>query len=187
MLSRSERLSRPSASGAQRPALHGDRPDSADAAWRRSSGHHVEDLVTPRVGRKTANIVLNKMFGMVDGIAGGHACARIQSACAHACRWLPRSDLLALLPHELWKDVNEEDSRRETPAPPATPRVGCPMSGIRPSRAAQPVQACRWRVNARVGGCGVARRPSNGVFGGHVGLKQSCWYMTCHIFACISI
>ena len=99
----------------------------------------MEDLVTlPGVGRKTANIVLNKMFNVVDGIAVDTHVYRISKRMRLSSASTPlaaEKDLLALLPHELWKDVNEEwiHFGRETCTARNPKCVGCPMSDICPS------------------------------------------------------
>jgi endonuclease-3 len=67
----------------------------------------------PGVGRKTANVVLNEAFGIVEGIAVDTHVYRI----AHRLRFVgPSADtpdkterqLLALLPRELWDPVNHQ-------------------------------------------------------------------------------
>jgi endonuclease-3 len=67
----------------------------------------------PGVGRKTANIVLNNAFGIVEGIAVDTHVFRI----AHKLRFSPKSsdtptkveqDLLALYPHEMWGPINHQ-------------------------------------------------------------------------------
>lgn len=68
----------------------------------------------PGVGRKTANIVLNVAFGKVEGIAVDTHVNRIAHRLAlspktHATEPLKtEQDLLALLPQELWCDVNHQ-------------------------------------------------------------------------------
>jgi endonuclease-3 len=74
----------------------------------------MEDLTRlPGVGRKTANIVLNNAFGIVEGIAVDTHVFRI----AHKLRFSPASsdtpskterDLLALYPRELWGPINHQ-------------------------------------------------------------------------------
>jgi endonuclease-3 len=74
----------------------------------------MEDLVRlPGVGRKTANIVLNNAFGIVEGIAVDTHVFRI----AHKLRFSPASsdtsskterDLLALYPREMWGPLNHQ-------------------------------------------------------------------------------
>ena len=98
--------------------------------WRSKSAHAVECaqiLVTeyngevpstmeeltrlPGVGRKTANIVLNKGFGQVEGIAVDTHVFRISKRLDFSAAPTPlacEKDLLALLPQELWGPVNEQ-------------------------------------------------------------------------------
>ena len=77
--------------------------------------HTMAELTSlPGVGRKTANIVLNVGFGIVEGIAVDTHVNRI----AHRLSLSPKThekgplkteqDLLALLPRELWNDVNHQ-------------------------------------------------------------------------------
>lgn len=93
------------------------------------------------VGRKTANIVLNVSFGIVEGIAVDTHVNRI----AHRLGLSPKThereplkteqDLLAILPRELWGPVNHQWIRhgRDT----CTARVpkcdGCVLEDICPS------------------------------------------------------
>ena len=68
----------------------------------------------PGVGRKTANIVLNVGYGIVEGIAVDTHVNRI----AHRLMLSPKThakeplkteqDLLKILPHEYWKSVNHQ-------------------------------------------------------------------------------
>lgn len=68
----------------------------------------------PGVGRKTANIVLNVGFGIVEGIAVDTHVNRI----AHRLALSPKThekeplkteqDLLKILPHEYWESVNHQ-------------------------------------------------------------------------------
>ena len=67
----------------------------------------------PGVGRKTANVVLNEAFGIVEGIAVDTHVFRI----AHRLRFSPASsdtpskteqDLLALYPREFWGSINHQ-------------------------------------------------------------------------------
>ncbi|QWT17678.1 endonuclease III [Collinsella sp. zg1085] len=68
----------------------------------------------PGVGRKTANIVLNVSFGIVEGIAVDTHVHRI----AHRLKLSPKTheneplkteqDLLKVLPHEYWESVNHQ-------------------------------------------------------------------------------
>lgn len=72
----------------------------------------MEELVTlPGVGRKTANIVLNKAFGVVDGIAVDTHVYRIASRLRLVDAPTPAQaepQLLDVLPRELWGPVNEQ-------------------------------------------------------------------------------
>ena len=95
----------------------------------------------PGVGRKTANIVLNVSFGIVEGIAVDTHVNRI----AHRLALSPKThekeplkteqDLLKILPREYWRDVNHQWIRfgREVCGAKA-PRCGeCPMVDLCPS------------------------------------------------------
>ena len=70
----------------------------------------MEDLLTlPGVGRKTANIVLNNAFGIVEGIAVDTHVYRIAKRLELTRAATPAAaekDLLDTIPHELWGDVN---------------------------------------------------------------------------------
>lgn len=72
----------------------------------------MEDLTRlPGVGRKTANIVLNKAFGICEGIAVDTHVYRIASRLRLTKADTPlaaEQDLLALIPRELWSPVNEQ-------------------------------------------------------------------------------
>ena len=72
----------------------------------------MEDLTRlPGVGRKTANIVLNKAFGICEGIAVDTHVYRIASRLRLTKADTPlaaEQDLLALIPSELWSPVNEQ-------------------------------------------------------------------------------
>ena len=72
----------------------------------------MEELTRlPGVGRKTANIVLNKAFGVVDGIAVDTHVYRIATRLGFTKAPTPlaaEQDLLDLLPRELWGPVNEQ-------------------------------------------------------------------------------
>ena len=102
----------------------------------------MKELVKlPGVGRKTANIVLNVSFGIVEGIAVDTHVNRI----AHRLKLSPKThekeplkteqDLLKILPREYWNDVNHQwimlgreicDARK--------PLCGeCPLADICPS------------------------------------------------------
>ena len=104
--------------------------------------HTMEELTRlPGVGRKTANIVMNVGFGIVEGIAVDTHVNRI----AHRLKLSPKThekeplkteqDLLKILPREYWNDVNHQwimlgreicDARK--------PLCGeCPLADICPS------------------------------------------------------
>ena len=109
-------------------------------------GGHVpadmKELVKlPGVGRKTANIVLNVSFGIVEGIAGDTHVNRI----AHRLKLSPKThekeplkteqDLLKILPKAYWRNVNHQwikfgreicDARKPLCSE-------CPLSDICPS------------------------------------------------------
>ena len=93
------------------------------------------------VGRKTANIVLNVSFGIVEGIAVDTNVNRI----AHRLGLSPKThereplkteqDLLAILPRELWGPVNHQWIRhgRDTCTARAPKCDGCVLEDICPS------------------------------------------------------
>ena len=95
----------------------------------------------PGVGRKTANIVLNVSFGIVEGIAVDTHVNRI----AHRLGLSPKThekeplkteqDLLALLPRELWGPVNHQWIRhgRDTCTARSPKCEGCVLEDICPS------------------------------------------------------
>lgn len=65
----------------------------------------------PGVGRKTANIVLNKAFGIVEGIAVDTHVFRIAQRMGLTTAKTPleaEKDLLAVVPRELWGGVNSQ-------------------------------------------------------------------------------
>ena len=74
--------------------------------------HTMEELVRlPGVGRKTANIVLNKAFGIVEGIAVDTHVFRIAQRMGLTTAKTPleaEKDLLAVIPQELWGGVNSQ-------------------------------------------------------------------------------
>lgn len=94
----------------------------------------------PGVGRKTANIVLNKAFGIVEGIAVDTHVYRISRRLRFSNAPTPlacEQDLLKLLPQELWGPVNEQwihfgrdTCRAQRPLCDACPLVDlCPSAG----------------------------------------------------------
>ena len=104
--------------------------------------HTMAELTSlPGVGRKTANIVLNVGFGIVEGIAVDTHVNRI----AHRLALSPKThekeplkteqDLLKLLPREYWRDVNHQWIRfgREVCSAKAPRCAECPMADICPS------------------------------------------------------
>ena len=65
----------------------------------------------PGVGRKTANVVLNEAFGIVEGIAVDTHVFRIAHRLGFSKAETPaktEGDLLALYPRELWGPVNHQ-------------------------------------------------------------------------------
>lgn len=101
--------------------------------------HTMEELIRlPGVGRKTANIVLNKGFGIVDGIAVDTHVYRIASRLGFSKALTPlacEQDLLDLLPHELWGSVNEQwiHFGRDTCTAQHPKCDGCPLVDLCPS------------------------------------------------------
>lgn len=104
--------------------------------------HTMRELTSlPGVGRKTANIVLNVSFGIVEGIAVDTHVNRIAHRLALSPKTHEREplkteqDLLKILPREYWRDVNHQWIRfgREVCGAKA-PKCGeCPMVDICPS------------------------------------------------------
>lgn len=104
-----------------------------------STMHELQKL--PGVGRKTANIVLNVAFGIVEGIAVDTHVNRI----AHRLALSPKThekeplkteqDLLKILPHEYWGSVNHQwiSFGREI-CSARSPKCGeCPLADLCPS------------------------------------------------------
>lgn len=104
--------------------------------------HTMAELTSlPGVGRKTANIVLNVSFGIVEGIAVDTHVNRI----AHRLGLSPKThereplkteqDLLAILPRELWRPVNHQWIRhgRDTCTARSPKCDGCVLEDICPS------------------------------------------------------
>lgn len=106
--------------------------------------NEMKELVKlPGVGRKTANIVLNVGYGIVDGIAVDTHVNRI----AHRLKLSPKThekeplkteqDLLKILPREYWNDVNHQwimlGREIATPASPCAASVRWPTSAQAPN------------------------------------------------------
>ena len=92
----------------------------------------------PGVGRKTANIVLNKAFGIVEGIAVDTHVYRIATRLRLTNKPTPlqaEQDLLDVIPKELWGPVNEQwiHFGRDTCRAQNPKCDGCPMCDICPS------------------------------------------------------
>lgn len=93
----------------------------------------------PGVGRKTANIVMNESFGKVEGIAVDTHVFRIARKFKLSSKKTPgdvEQDLLAVIPRELWKNVNSQWIRfgREF-CIARRPRCDeCPLADICPSK-----------------------------------------------------
>ncbi|WOX55693.1 MULTISPECIES: endonuclease III [unclassified Methanoculleus] len=70
----------------------------------------MEELQTlPGVGRKTANIVLSQAFGINVGIAVDTHVRRVSKRIGFTDSTNPaviERDLMALFPHEVWRDIN---------------------------------------------------------------------------------
>ena len=101
--------------------------------------HTMEELTRlPGVGRKTANIVLNKAFGIVEGIAVDTHVYRISCRMGFSKAPTPlacEKDLLELLPQELWGPVNEQwiHFGRDTCTAQRPKCDGCPLVDLCPS------------------------------------------------------
>lgn len=95
----------------------------------------------PGVGRKTANIVMNVAFGKVEGIAVDTHVNRIAHRLAlspktHAAEPLKtEQDLLAILPHEYWTNVNHQwiSFGREICSAKSPKCKECPLADLCPS------------------------------------------------------
>lgn len=95
----------------------------------------------PGVGRKTANIILNVGFGIVEGIAVDTHVNRI----AHRLALSPKThekeplkteqDLLKILPHEYWESVNHQwiSFGREICSARSPKCAECPLADLCPS------------------------------------------------------
>lgn len=98
----------------------------------------MEELVRlPGVGRKTANIILHRAFGVVEGIAVDTHVFRISKRLGLSDGKNPaqvEKDLMALLPHQQWNRVNRlliahgrETCKARKPQCPT-----CPLNDICP-------------------------------------------------------
>jgi len=100
----------------------------------------MEELTTlPGVGRKTANIVLNKAFGIVCGIAVDTHVFRIAQRMGLTTAKTPlaaEQDLLKVIPQDLWENVNSEWIRfgRDTCTARVARCEGCVAEDICPRR-----------------------------------------------------
>lgn len=100
----------------------------------------MDELVRlPGVGRKTANIVLNKAFGIVEGIAVDTHVFRIAQRMGLTRAKTPldaEKDLLAVIPQELWSGVNSQWIRHGRAT--CTARLAkcdeCPCTDLCPKR-----------------------------------------------------
>jgi len=103
----------------------------------------MDELVRlPGVGRKTANIVLNKAFGVVEGIAVDTHVYRIATRLRLTKAPTPlqaEQDLLQIIPRDLWEPVNEQwiHFGREICSSQRPKCPECPCTDICPS-AGQP-------------------------------------------------
>lgn len=101
--------------------------------------HTMEELTSlPGVGRKTANIVLNRAFDVVEGIAVDTHVFRIATRLGFTKAPTPaqaEKDLLAVIPQELWAGVNETWIRlgRETCSSQRPTCPTCPLADLCPS------------------------------------------------------
>lgn len=95
----------------------------------------------PGVGRKTANIVLNVGFGIVEGIAVDTHVNRIAHRLALSPKTHEREplkteqDLLKILPHEYWESVNHQwiSFGREICSARSPKCAECPLADLCPS------------------------------------------------------
>lgn len=95
----------------------------------------------PGVGRKTANIVLNVGFGIVEGIAVDTHVNRIAHRLALSLKTHEKEplkteqDLLKILPHEYWESVNHQwiSFGREICSARSPKCAECPLADLCPS------------------------------------------------------
>lgn len=130
----------------------------------------------PGVGRKTANIVLNNAFGIVEGIAVDTHVFRIATRLGFTTAAEPldaEQDLLKLIPRELWKPVNHQwvlfgrqvcDARKPAclaadAGETATPSGGlpCPLADLCPSCGKPPKTKAQTRKAAGTKKAGSAK------------------------------
>jgi len=101
--------------------------------------HTMKELTRlPGVGRKTANIVLNKAFGIVEGIAVDTHVFRLATRWKLTNKPTPlqaEQDLLDIIPEELWGPVNEQwiHFGRDTCRAQGPLCDGCPLADLCPS------------------------------------------------------
>ena len=101
--------------------------------------HTMKELTRlPGVGRKTANIVLNKAFGIVEGIAVDTHVFRLATRWKLTNKPTPlqaEQDLLDTIPQELWGPVNEQwiHFGRDVCRAQRPLCDGCPLADICPS------------------------------------------------------
>ncbi len=134
----------------------------------------------PGVGRKTANIVLNKAFGICEGIAVDTHVFRIATRMGFTRASTPAAaekDLLDLLPHELWTYVNEEwiHFGRDTCTAQRPKCEGCPCADICPSafKATRPARRGSAKGAGRASSKGAGAGRGKGGAGGARGRKAS--------------
>lgn len=118
----------------------------------------MEELTRlPGVGRKTANIVLNNAFGIVEGIAVDTHVFRIATRLGFTSAKEPldaEQDLLKLVPSDLWGPVNHQwvlfgrqvcDARKPTCL---AENASCPLADICPSAGKSPKTKAQTRAAA---------------------------------------
>lgn len=120
--------------------------------------HTMAELTSlPGVGRKTANIVLNVSFGIVEGIAVDTHVFRIATRLGFTSAKEPldaEQDLLKLIPSDLWGPVNHQwvlfgrqvcDARKPTCL---AENASCPLADICPSAGKPPKTKAQTRAAA---------------------------------------
>jgi endonuclease-3 len=109
------------------------------ADWNGHVPDTMEGLTSlPGIGRKTANIVLNKAFGKVEGIAVDTHVFRIATRLGFTAAPTPlaaEQDLLSIIPQSLWGSVNETwiQLGREICSSRAPKCDICPLADLCPS------------------------------------------------------